>query len=90
MAYAGPEGQWLVPLELDEGATVAMAVAASGIIRFITPATLGTIDYGVYGRLRRPDEHLADGDRVELCRPLLADPMTQRRLRARRTRPPER
>ncbi|WP_102945649.1 RnfH family protein [Stenotrophomonas sp. VV52] len=64
-------------LELDEGATVAEAVAAAGIE--------GSADcpaVAVHGVLAKPGQVLRDGDRVELLRPLVADPKDNRRRRA--------
>lgn len=67
-------------LVLAEGATVAAALAA---------ADAGLPEGGAvgsHGRLRRPDDVLADGDRIEVYEPLLADPKQARRVRARRSR----
>lgn len=63
-------------LELREGATVADAVAASGI------DAGGISGLAVYGERATPDRLLRDGDRVELLGPLLADPKEARRRRA--------
>ncbi|OEZ02342.1 MULTISPECIES: RnfH family protein [Stenotrophomonas] len=65
-------------LELGEGATVGEAVAAAGIE--------GSADcpaMAVHGVLAKPGQVLRDGDRVELLRPLVADPKDNRRRRAR-------
>lgn len=64
----------LVALELEQGATVRMALAAAGI-----PAHHAV---GIYGRRASPDTRLADGDRVEIYRSLLTDPKESRRSRA--------
>lgn len=63
-------------LALDPGATVGAALLAAGHASD-TPA-------GLYGRRVAPSTLLADGDRVELYRPLHVDPKTARRERARR------
>ncbi|CAJ23190.1 conserved hypothetical protein [Xanthomonas euvesicatoria pv. vesicatoria str. 85-10] len=68
-----PEGA----LELPEGATVAEAVAMSGLAVERAPAA-----YAVHGLIARPEQGLRDGDRVELLRPLLLDPKEARRRRA--------
>ena len=65
-----------VTLSLPAGATVQDAVSASGFG--------GEGKYGVFGKPRRPEEPLADGDRVEIYRPLAIDPKEARRRRARR------
>jgi uncharacterized protein len=63
-------------LELEEGATVRAALAAAGM-----QAPHGA---GIYGRRVTLDTRLADGDRVEILRPLAANPKEARRQRARR------
>lgn len=65
-----------VRLALEPGATVAMALRAAG--------HAADIPAGLYGRRVSPDAPLADGDRVEIYRPLRADPREARRARARR------
>lgn len=71
--------QEVVPLRLDEGATVREAVAACGL-------AAASLRFGIGGREVRPDQVLRDGDRVELLRPLALDPREARRQRARRRR----
>lgn len=71
-----PEGAEVHELELEAGATVRGALAAAGIA-----APHGA---GIHGRRVALDTRLADGDRVEIYRPLRADPKEARRQRARR------
>lgn len=81
VAYATASEQIVVALELPVGATLADAIAASGLgERF----DLGDLNgrTGIYGRLRPLQQALGDGDRVEIYRPLLADPKDARRQRA--------
>lgn len=67
-------------ITLPDGATVADAVAASGL-------SLEGIDgYAIHGERAAADDPLADGDRVELLRPLLLDPKEARRRRAAKPR----
>jgi putative ubiquitin-RnfH superfamily antitoxin RatB of RatAB toxin-antitoxin module len=82
VAWATPDLQDIVPLTLPVGATLANAVARSGLLdrHGIDP---GATRVGIHGRLARDDTVLADGDRVEIYRPLVADPKEARRLRAR-------
>ena len=81
VAYAAPGIEALVPLVLPLGATVADAVAASGLCtRFTLP--IGTIAFAIHGQRADEDVPLADGDRVEITRPLLIDPKQVRRTRA--------
>ncbi len=81
VVWATPEVQDSVPLTLPAGATVADALAASGLVER-HGIDRGAVRPAVYGRLVRDDVALRDGDRVEICRPLLVDPKAARRLRA--------
>ena len=77
------EGQGSVhrqSLELPNGATVAEALAAAAVQVPEGGAA------AVFGRVRALDEVLADGDRVEVCQPLTADPKQARRSRVRMRR----
>lgn len=65
----------VVTVQLDEGATVAEAIAASGLT--------GTA-FGIFGKSVPAGHRLRDGDRVEIYRPLKMDPKEARRRRARR------
>ena len=82
VAYAEPGVEAQVDVAVAPGATVAHAVTASGLItRFeLKPSTLA---YAIFGQRERAETPLADGDRVELLRPLVADPKDSRRRRAR-------
>lgn len=81
VAYAGPEGAAVVPVEMPEGACVADAVAASGIVMRLALFE-AALSYAIFGQLAQPATPLRDGDRVELLRPLVADPKEARRRRA--------
>jgi putative ubiquitin-RnfH superfamily antitoxin RatB of RatAB toxin-antitoxin module len=81
VAYAGPEGEAIVAVELPADAVLADALARSGLV-----ARLGlresALDYAIFGQRALPDTPLREGDRVELLRPLRADPKDVRRARA--------
>jgi putative ubiquitin-RnfH superfamily antitoxin RatB of RatAB toxin-antitoxin module len=84
VVYAGPAGQALVELEVPPGTTVAQAVRASGFAeRFpgIDPALPAV---GVFGERVSPERVLEDGERVEIYRPLVADPKEARKKKAAR------
>jgi uncharacterized protein len=66
-------------LRLEEGATVADAVAAAGFDRALLAQVEG---HAIHGLRVQPGERLRDGDRVELLRPLQLDPKEARRRRA--------
>jgi putative ubiquitin-RnfH superfamily antitoxin RatB of RatAB toxin-antitoxin module len=86
VAYALPDRQWLQSCELPEGATLADAIEASGLRRMLPELEVGEGLVGVWNRVRPLDTPLADGDRVEIYRPLRADPKEARRRRARDSR----
>jgi hypothetical protein len=79
VVLARPEGADIVSLELPRGARVRDALTASGM-RF----DLGAV--GIFGRRVSADTPLADGDRVEIYRPLHLDPKERRRRRAKKAR----
>jgi putative ubiquitin-RnfH superfamily antitoxin RatB of RatAB toxin-antitoxin module len=70
-------------LSLDAGASVHDAIGASGLAGRYPELDLLRQRVGVWGRRCDPGPALADGDRVELYRPLHADPMEARRARHR-------
>lgn len=76
---ARPERAEVVTLELPAGATVRDALAASGL-----EVELQSHAFGIFGKRARLDQPLADGDRVEIYRPLAVDPKEARRRRASR------
>lgn len=81
VVWATPGVQDAVALTLPAGATVADAIAQSGLaLRYRIDLT--AVRAAVHGRLVRDDAAVRDGDRVEICRPLIVDPKTARRLRA--------
>ncbi len=82
VVHALPTRQIALSVALPEGATVRDAVMASGILEAagLTPAALDAV--GIWNRVVTADSVLTDGDRVELYRPLLADPKDARRRRA--------
>ena len=78
--YALPSGEDRVVLCLAPGATAADALRASGLIE--RHPGIERHRLGVYGRLVAASTPLADGDRVEIYRPLAMDPKEARRRRA--------
>jgi putative ubiquitin-RnfH superfamily antitoxin RatB of RatAB toxin-antitoxin module len=86
VAWAAPGAEALVDLELPEGATVADAIARSGIVARLGLDAASLVP-AIFGQRAESATPLADGDRVELTRPLLADAKAQRRARAKPRRP---
>ncbi|MGB5210905.1 MAG: RnfH family protein [Gammaproteobacteria bacterium] len=79
VAYATPEAQSIIALEVPAGATAEEAARLSGIEEQFPEIQLGKNRLGIFGRLVKPAQPLANGDRVEIYRPLLADPKVVRR-----------
>lgn len=82
VVYALPERQDIVMIELPEGASVAQAVEASGLLQKYPDIDLARNKFGVFAKLVKADQVLRDRDRVEIYRPLIADPKEVRRQRA--------
>lgn len=74
VAYATSARQTWLRLEMPEGATVGEAIAVSGILAQFPEIDLAAQKVGVFGKLTKLDAPLADGDRVEIYRPITADP----------------
>ncbi|OHX13172.1 RnfH family protein [Chromobacterium sphagni] len=82
VAYARPDRQWLIAVSLPAGATVAQAVARSGILAQCPELDAEALRLGIFGKAVKPEAELRQHDRVEIYRPLLADPKEVRRRRA--------
>ena len=72
-------------VELPEQATVRMAIDASALLEAHPSIDLTKQRVGVFGRVVSLDAPLADGDRVEVYRPLMVDPKEARKARAARS-----
>ena len=83
LAYAKPEHPIVLPLKVPLGATLSEAIAISGITKRFPEIDLLKNKTGVFGRLRPLEYILHPGDRVEIYRPLVADPKEVRRARVR-------
>ncbi len=81
VVYALAEAAEAVRLSLPPGATLRDAVVASGL-----PVDLEKQAFGIFGKRVGIDHPLAEGDRVEIYRPLRIDPKEARRRRARALR----
>lgn len=82
VVYALPDEQIMFSQRLEGGATAGEAVRRCGIIEKYPAIDLEVNKLGIFGKLARPDTMLRDRDRVEIYRPLLADPKEVRRRRA--------
>jgi len=83
LAYAKPEEQILLSLEVEKGTTVDQLVKMSGILEQFPEIEIGkTNKLGIFGKITKGTTTLREKDRVEIYRPLIADPKEVRRRRA--------
>ena len=82
VALAMPDRQELIALEVISGSTLADAIAQSGVIEMFEGFELDVTKIGIFGLKASQDQVLREGDRVEIYRPLIADPKESRRQRA--------
>jgi hypothetical protein len=82
VVYALPFAQDATRMRVPAGTTVAQAIARAGVAVRHPELDLGKGRIAVYGRIVSPDTVLRDCDRVEILRPLKADPKEVRRRRA--------
>lgn len=82
VAYARPESQSIIALDVEEGLTAEHAVQRSGILEKYPEIDYETCKLGIFGKAIKRDKLLEAGDRVEIYRPLIADPKEVRRQRA--------
>ena len=84
VVYAGPASQEVIALHVREGARLRDAIALSGLLE--RHPGLDISRAGIFGEAVAPDTLLREGDRIEIYRPLIADPKQARRRRAARPR----
>ena len=80
--YALPHEQTLLNVEVPQGTTLVDAIKISGIMDKYPDIDLASNKLGIFGKLSKPDVVLRDRDRVEIYRPLIADPKEVRKKRA--------
>ncbi len=86
VAYATQQKQIILDSEIDPGTSAHDAVRQSGIDRHFPEIDPDSCDLGVFGKAIAADYELQNGDRIEIYRPLIADPKEVRRQRAARGR----
>ncbi|HRD67925.1 MAG TPA: RnfH family protein [Candidatus Competibacter sp.] len=82
VAYARPDEQTIISLEVPEGTTLEHAIVQSRIQERFPEIQLQTAKVGVFGKMSKLSAITQPGDRVEIYRPLLADPKEVRKRRA--------
>ncbi|MDP2241598.1 MAG: RnfH family protein [Burkholderiales bacterium] len=86
VVYALPGKQLLVELSVAPGTTALEAITQSGLLARFPQIDPGHQTIGIFGRAVKADAVLQAGDRVEIYRPLVAEPKEARRRRAARKR----
>jgi len=89
VCYALPDFSFLKALKLDRGTTVAQAIDASGVLSSHPEIDLSQHRLGIFGKLKAADTEVREGDRIEIYRPLQADPKETRRRRAAHRKAPK-
>jgi len=82
VAYALPDKQSLVSLEVEKGTTLQEAIEASGILDSFEQIDLTKDRVGIFSKFATLYTVLCEKDRVEIYRPLIADPKQVRKERA--------
>ena len=82
VAYAEPDKQLILPVNIDLGTTVGGAIVQSGMMMKFPDLDIENSKVGIFGKATKMTTVLQDGDRVEIYRPLIADPKEVRRKRA--------
>ncbi len=82
VCYALPQSAYLCDLTLPAGSTAGEAIRASDVLQRFAEIDLSTAKIGIFGKLKTLDSIVLQGDRVEIYRPLRADPKESRRRRA--------
>jgi len=82
VAYATLDHQVILPIQVQPGATLVEAIKMSGILEQFPEIDLDTNKFGIFSKISKADTVLREKDRVEIYRPLIADPKESRRKRA--------
>ena len=82
VAYALPDRQVILALDVAANASIEEVIRASGILAQFPDIDLASNKVGVFGKLGKLTDTLHPGDRVEIYRPLIADPKAARKKRA--------
>mgnify|MGYP000238777433 CR=1 FL=1 len=80
--YATEDEQIIFSTSLANGSTVEQAIRATDVLNKYPEIDMKTIQVGVFSQKKKLDDVLVDGDRVEIYRPLIADPKKVRRAKA--------
>ncbi len=82
VAYALKDKQVILMVETEQELTAMEAVKTSGVLDKFPELDAENLKLGIFGKVTKPDTALQQGDRVEIYRPLIADPKEARKKRA--------
>lgn len=82
ICYALPERQVLIDHVVDAGTTIQQAIVSSGIIGQVPEIDISVCRVGIFSKIKTLDTVVREHDRIEIYRPLIADPKDSRRRRA--------
>ena len=82
VAFAKADEQLIIPVNLEQGASVQQAIDKSGMLNQFPEIDLTTLNVGIFGKVCKLEKIVERGDRVEIYRPLTQNPMDARRNRA--------
>jgi putative ubiquitin-RnfH superfamily antitoxin RatB of RatAB toxin-antitoxin module len=82
VAYALPDKQHVISLQVSQGTTIEQAIRLSGILDEFPQIDITKNKLGIFGKLKKADVVVREGERVEIYRPLIADPKQVRKQRA--------
>lgn len=82
VAYALPDVQVIIPVVLDSSATIRDAIVRSGVAERFPEIDIDNAKVGIFGKLSKLDSPVRARDRIEIYRPLIADPKEVRKQRA--------
>jgi len=86
VAYVEPQRAVVKVFRLAAGASIADALRLAALDADFAGVDLANSAFGIFGKSARPDHALQQGDRIEIYRPLTADPKVARRARAQQLR----
>jgi putative ubiquitin-RnfH superfamily antitoxin RatB of RatAB toxin-antitoxin module len=87
VCYASDAVQFLRALRVPAGTTIGQAIAISGVLQEAPEVDLSTMQVGIYAKKKTLDTVLREHDRVEIYRPLIADPKNARRRKVSKAGP---
>jgi putative ubiquitin-RnfH superfamily antitoxin RatB of RatAB toxin-antitoxin module len=81
VCYADSDRQLWLRMDVPDDSSVEQAIQRSGILKRFPEIDLTTQKVGIFGKLVKLDAPVKEGDRIEIYRPIIADPKTVRRRR---------